>query len=225
MNRTLSNAIMNDRQSVLADLLATGVIAVIRADSGEQLVNVCRALAGGGVRACEITMTTPGALEAIAAAGRELGDEVVIGAGSVLDAATARAAILAGARFIFSPTLNIDTIEMAHRYDCVAVPGALTPTEILTAWSAGADVVKIFPANHFGPQYLRDIHAPLPQVKLTPTGGVDLNTAADWIKAGAAALGIGSSLVRKDLLASGNWDELSALAKKYVDIVARARRK
>jgi 2-dehydro-3-deoxyphosphogluconate aldolase/(4S)-4-hydroxy-2-oxoglutarate aldolase len=170
-------------------------------------------------------MTTPGALESIAAAGRSLGEEVLIGAGSVLDAGTARAAILAGARFIFSPTLNIDTIEMAHRYDCVAVPGALTPTEILTAWSAGADVVKIFPANHFGPQYLRDIHAPLPQVKLTPTGGVDLNTAADWIKAGAAALGIGSSLVRKDLLASGNWDELSALAKKYVDIVARARRK
>jgi 2-dehydro-3-deoxyphosphogluconate aldolase/(4S)-4-hydroxy-2-oxoglutarate aldolase len=225
MNRTLSNAIMNDRQSVVADLLATGVIAVIRADSGEQLVNVCRALAEGGVRACEITMTTPGALESIAAAGRSLGEEVLIGAGSVLDACTARAAILAGARFIFSPTLNIETIEMAHRYDCVAVPGALTPTEVLTAWSAGADVVKIFPANHFGPQYLRDIHAPLPQVKLTPTGGVDLNTAADWIKAGAVALGVGSSLVRKDLLASGDWDELSALAKKYVDIVAEARRK
>ena len=149
-------------------------------------------------------MTTPGALEAIAEASRELGDEALVGAGSVLDAATARAAILAGARFIFSPVLNLEVIEMAHRYDCVAVPGALTPTEILTAWSAGADVVKVFPANHFGPQYLRDIHGPMPQVKLTPTGGVDLTTAADWIKAGAVAVGVGSSLVKKDLIAGGS---------------------
>jgi 2-dehydro-3-deoxyphosphogluconate aldolase / (4S)-4-hydroxy-2-oxoglutarate aldolase len=214
---------MPDRLSTLADLTKVGVIAVIRADSGEQLVNVCRALAKGGVRACEITMTTPGALEAIAAASRALGDEALIGAGSVLDAPTARAAILAGARFIFSPILNVEVIEMAHRYDCVAVPGALTPTEILTAWSAGADVVKVFPANHFGPQYIKDIHGPMPQVKLTPTGGVDLNTAADWIKAGAVAIGVGSSLVKKDLLAAGRWDDLSALAKQYVDIVAKAR--
>jgi 2-dehydro-3-deoxyphosphogluconate aldolase/(4S)-4-hydroxy-2-oxoglutarate aldolase len=214
---------MHDRLSTLADLTNVGVIAVIRADSGEQLVNVCRALAKGGVRACEITMTTPGALEAIAAASRALGDEALIGAGSVLDAPTARAAILAGARFIFSPVLDFEVIEMAHRYDCVAVPGALTPTEILTAWSAGADVVKVFPANQFGPQYFKDLHGPMPQVKLTPTGGVDLNTAADWIKAGAVAIGVGSSLVKKDLLAAGKWDDLSALAKQYVDIVAKAR--
>jgi 2-dehydro-3-deoxyphosphogluconate aldolase/(4S)-4-hydroxy-2-oxoglutarate aldolase len=214
---------MPDRLATLDRLVRTGVIAVIRADSGEQLVSVCRALGAGGVSACEITMTTPGALEAIAQASRELGDAALVGAGSVLDAATARAAILAGARFIFSPILSIDVIAMAHRYDCVAVPGALTPTEILAAWSAGADVVKVFPANHFGPQYLRDIHGPLPQVKLTPTGGVDLNTAADWIKAGAVAVGVGSSLVKKDLLAGAKWDELSALAKKYVDIVAAAR--
>ena len=214
---------MADRLSTLNELIETGVIAVIRADSGGQLVNVCRALSQGGVKACEITMTTPGALEAIAAASRELGKEALVGAGSVLDAETARAAILAGARFIFSPILNADVIAMAHRYDCVAVPGAMTPTEILTAWSAGADVVKVFPANHFGPQYLRDVHGPMPQVKLTPTGGVDLNTAADWIKAGAVAIGVGSSLVKKDLLAAGEWDELSSLAKKYVDIVAAAR--
>ena len=215
---------MNDRLATLDRLVQTGVIAVIRADSGEQLVNVCRALGAGGVSACEITMTTPGALEAIAQASRELGDAALVGAGSVLDAATARAAILAGARFIFSPVLSLEVIEMAHRYDCVAVPGALTPTEILTAWSAGADVVKVFPANHFGPQYLRDIHGPMPQVKLTPTGGVDLTTAADWIKAGAVAVGVGSSLVKKDLIAGGKWDELSALAKQYVDIVAAARK-
>ena len=155
--------------------------------------------------------------------GGELGDAALVGAGSVLDAATARAAILAGARFIFSPVLSVDVIEMAHRYDCVAVPGALTPTEILTAWSAGADVVKVFPATSVGPSYLKDIHGPLPQVKLTPTGGVDLTTAADWIKAGAVALGVGSALVRKDLISGGKWDELSGLAKKFVDIVASAR--
>lgn len=214
---------MNDRLATLDRLVRTGVIAVIRADSGEQLVNVCRALGAGGVSACEITMTTPGALDAIAEASRELGDAALVGAGSVLDAATARAAILAGARFIFSPVLSLEVIEMAHRYDCVVVPGALTPTEILTAWSAGADVVKVFPANHFGPQYLRDIHGPLPQVKLTPTGGVDLSTAAEWIKAGAVALGVGSALVKKDLVSGAKWDELSALAKKFVEIVTAAR--
>ncbi|HYO23579.1 MAG TPA: bifunctional 4-hydroxy-2-oxoglutarate aldolase/2-dehydro-3-deoxy-phosphogluconate aldolase, partial [Lacipirellulaceae bacterium] len=161
---------MPDRLTTLDRLISTGVVAVIRADSGEQLVSVCRALGAGGISACEITMTTPGALEAIALASRELGDAALVGAGSVLDAATARAAILAGARFIFSQVFNLEIIQMAHRYDCVAVPGAMTPTEILAAWSAGADVVKVFPANHFGPQYLRDIHGPLPQVKLTPTG-------------------------------------------------------
>src|SRR5690606_35839512 len=189
-----------DLLTTLSQLIDTDVIAVIRADSGDQLVNVCRALSTGGVHACEITMTTPGALEAIAQASRELGKSALIGAGSVLDAETARAAILAGARFIFSPVLNLDVIQMAHRYDdvavaggwcfafwtvlslavlamarpygCVAVPGAMTPTEILTAWSAGADVVKVFPANHFGPQFLRDIHGALPHVKLTPPGGV-----------------------------------------------------
>ena len=215
---------MNDRLATLDRLVKTGVVAVIRADSGDQLVNVCRALGAGGVSACEITMTTPGALEAIAQASRELGDAALVGAGSVLDAATARAAILAGARFIFSPVLSLEVIEMAHRYDCVAVPGALTPTEILTAWSAGADVVKVFPANHFGPQYFKDIHGPMPQVKLTPTGGVDLTTAADWIKAGAVAIGVGSSLVKKDLITGAKWDDLSALAKKFVDIVAAARK-
>ena len=216
---------MQDRLAVLNDLFTTGVIAVIRADSGEQLVNVCRALAAGGVRACEITMTTPGAIEAIAAASKALGSEALVGAGSVLDAPTARAAILAGARFIVSPVLNEEVIQMAHRYDCVAVPGALSPTEIFRAWSAGADVVKVFPANHFGPQYLKDIHGPMPQVKLTPTGGVDLNTAADWIKAGAVAIGVGSSLVKKDLIAGAKWDDLAALARQYVDIVAKARGK
>jgi 2-dehydro-3-deoxyphosphogluconate aldolase/(4S)-4-hydroxy-2-oxoglutarate aldolase len=214
---------MPNRLATLAELQSTGVIAVIRADSPGELVDVCRALARGGVRACEITLTTPGAIEAIAEAGRVLGDEALIGAGTVLDAASARAAILAGAQFIFSPVLDRDVIEMAHRYDRVAVPGALTPTEILAAWTAGADVVKVFPANHFGPQYFRDLHGPMPQLRLTPTGGVDLSTTADWIKAGAVAVGVGSALVKKEFIAGRRWDDLAALARQFVDAVAKAR--
>ena len=212
------------RDATLEKLLAVGVVAVIRTDSGEQFVDICRALAAGGVTACEITMTSPGALEAIAAAKQELGDSALIGAGSVLDARTATAVVDAGAQFVFSPVFNREVLEITHRHDRVSVPGALTPTEIQAAWDAGADLVKVFPANHFGPQYFRDIHGPMPDVKLTPTGGVDLSTAAEWIKAGAVAIGVGSALVKKDLVAGRKWDELSALAAKYVEIVAAARK-
>ena len=213
----------SDRQTVLRRIEESGVIAVIRADSAQQLVDVCQALRDGGVIACEITMTTPNALDAIAQANDKLGDDCLIGVGSVLDPETARAAILAGAQFVFSPTFNADVIDVAHRYDRVAVPGTLTPTEIVAAWSAGADMVKIFPANHFGPQYIKDLKGPLPQIKVTPTGGVNLDTAADWIRAGAAALGVGSALVKKDLIRDANWSDLSRLAKQYIDIVARTR--
>ena len=215
---------MSARTETLQQLCSVGVVAVIRADSATQLVDVCRALAEGGVRACEITLTTPGAIEAIAAAAQQLGDAALIGAGSVTDAKTAEAVIAAGARFVFSPIFNPAVIATTHKHDCVAVPGALTPTEILAAWNAGADLVKVFPANHFGPQYFRDVHGPLPQVKLTPTGGVDLTTAGDWIKAGAAAIGVGSALVKKDFLVNKRWDDLSALARQYVEAVAAARR-
>jgi len=212
-----------DRRWVLGELERTGVIGVIRADSPDQLVDVCSALRDGGVLGCEITMTTPNALDAIAKAHEKLGQDCLIGVGSVLDAETARAAILAGAQFVFAPTFNAEVIAMAHRYDRLAVPGALTPTEILTAWSAGADLVKIFPANHFGPQYIKDLHGPMPQIKVTPTGGVNLDTAASWIKAGAAALGVGSSLISKDLIKARDWKGLASLAKQYVDIVRQAR--
>lgn len=201
----------------------TGVVAVIRADSPDQLIDVCAALREGGVLACEITMTTPKALNAIEQANDKLGDDCLIGVGSVLDPETARAAILAGAQFVFGPTLNPEVITMSHRYDRPCIPGALTPTEIIQAWSAGADMVKVFPANHFGPKFFKDVKAPLPQVKLTPTGGVDLNTAADWIAAGASALGVGSALVKKDFIKSKDWASLSALARQYIDIVAEAR--
>lgn len=211
------------RLAALSRMQETGIVAVIRADSPDQLVDICRTLAEGGVEVAEITMTTPGAIEAIATATRELGDKVLVGVGSVLDPETARMAILAGAAFVVGPTLNLDVIQMAHRYDRPCIPGGLTPTEILTAFQAGADVVKVFPANHFGPGYFKDLLAPMPQLKLTPTGGVDLNTAESWLKAGAVCLGVGSSLVKKDLIQSRNWPELAELASKFRAIVKQVR--
>ena len=215
--------IITGRNAIMSRIETTGLVAVIRADNPTQLVDVCKALAAGGVDVAEITMTTPGALKAIEQAANALGDDCLVGVGSVLDTETARAAILSGAQFVFGPTLNLDVIEMAHRYDKPVVPGALTPTEILAAWQGGADMVKVFPANHFGPKYFKDIKAPMPQVKLTPTGGVDLNTTADWLKAGAACLGVGSALVKKDMIKAGDWAGLTALAKQYRDIVDKTR--
>ena len=211
------------RSATLARIQRTGLIAVIRADSSAQLVDVCKALAEGGCEAMEITMTTPGALEAIAAARKEMGDRCLVGVGSVLDPETARAAIVAGAQFVFAPTLNLGVIEMAHRFDTVVVTGAFTPTEILTATQAGADMVKVFPANHFGPKYFKDILAPMPHLKLTPTGGVDLDTAEEWLRAGAAALGVGSSLVKKDLIKAKDWAALTKLTRQFREIVERVR--
>ncbi len=169
-------------------------------------------------------MTTPGALKAIEQAANELGDKCIIGVGSVLDPETARAAILAGAQFVVAPTTNLDVIELCHRYDKPIIPGALTPTEIINAWQAGADVIKVFPANHFGPKYFKDVLAPMPQLKLTPTGGVSLDTAADWIQAGAVCLGVGSSLVKKDMIKRKDWKGLSSLARQFRDIVEQARK-
>ena len=214
---------LTGRNATVARIETCGLVAVIRADSPGELVDVCRALAEGGVEVAEITMTTPGALDAIARANEALGETCLIGVGSVLDAETARAAILAGARFIFAPTLNTEVIAMAHRYDRPAVPGAMTPTEILTAWQAGADLVKVFPANHFGPTYFKDLLAPMPQLKLTPTGGVNLDTAADWLKAGAACLGVGSALVKKDLIRNRDWAGLTDLARRFRSIVDEHR--
>lgn len=213
-----------NRQSITQAIENSGIVGVIRAESADQLVEVCCALRDGGVVVSEITMTTPNALETITAARRELDEECLIGVGTVLDVPTAEAAINAGAQFVVSPTLDLDIIDAVHRHDLPVVPGALSPTEIHTAWAGGADMVKVFPANHFGPRYFRDLRAPMPHLKLTPTGGVDLETAADWIKAGAVALGVGSALVRKDLLRDCNWRALTDLARRYVEIVAAARR-
>lgn len=214
---------MSAKSKIIQTLLNPGIIAVIRADSSEQLMNVAEALLAGGVPTMEVTMTTPNAIQVIADVKKKLGDKICMGVGTVLDAETARTAILAGAEYVVTPVLKLDAIELCRRYAKPIVAGAYTPTEALTAWEAGADFIKIFPADRLGPGYIKAIKAPLPQLEIIPTGGVDLNTAADFIKAGCAALAAGSSLVSKKVLAEKNWSELSATAQKFVKVIAEAR--
>jgi 2-dehydro-3-deoxyphosphogluconate aldolase/(4S)-4-hydroxy-2-oxoglutarate aldolase len=212
-----------NRESTLKRIEAGGIVAVVRSDSGERLVNVARALAEGGVTAIEITFTVPDAIDVIRRVRRELGDTIALGAGTVLDPETARAALLAGAEYIVAPTLNLDVIKLCRRYDKAVMPGAFTPTEILTAWEAGADVVKVFPADVGGPAYLKAIKAPLPQVRLMPTGGVDLDTAEAFLKAGAFCLGTGSSLVDTKAVAAGDYDAIRQRASQFAAVIARVR--
>ncbi|MBC7352369.1 MAG: bifunctional 4-hydroxy-2-oxoglutarate aldolase/2-dehydro-3-deoxy-phosphogluconate aldolase [Thermogutta sp.] len=209
--------------AVLARILDCGVVAVMRSDRGDVLADVAEKLASGGVTAIEVTFTVPRAHRVLEAVASRLGDRIVLGAGTVLDPETARIAILSGAEFIVSPTLNVAVIEMCKRYGKLVFPGAFTPTEILTAWQAGADIVKVFPADVGGPAYFKAIHGPLPSIRLMPTGGVDLDTAADFIRAGACALGVGSALVRPQLVRSGNLTEIESLARQFVEIVRQAR--
>jgi 2-dehydro-3-deoxyphosphogluconate aldolase / (4S)-4-hydroxy-2-oxoglutarate aldolase len=201
-----------------------GVIAVVRLDDLSKAVPLTEALVAGGVRAVEFTFTNPAAAEAIAAASAMLGSRALIGAGSVLDAETARVAILAGARFVVTPTVSQSTIELGNRYGVATTIGALTPTEILTAWQAGATFVKVFPANLGGPRYLRDVLGPLPQLKLIPTGGVDVDNAGEFIRAGAVAVALGSNLVDGRSVATEDWETITARAQAIVDAVAQARR-
>jgi 2-dehydro-3-deoxyphosphogluconate aldolase/(4S)-4-hydroxy-2-oxoglutarate aldolase len=200
-----------------------GIVAVVRAQSSEQLIDVAGALLDGGVDCIEITMTTPNALQVIADCRKAMGDSALIGVGSVLDAKTAEDAIEAGAQYVVSPVFMSEVIITAHAAGLPCVPGALTPTEIQDATNAGADLVKVFPGGAFGPSYFKAVLAPMPHLKLTPTGGVNLDTAADWIRAGAETLGVGSALVTKTALASGNMDEIRDLAGQYVKIVADTR--
>jgi 2-dehydro-3-deoxyphosphogluconate aldolase/(4S)-4-hydroxy-2-oxoglutarate aldolase len=179
-------------------------------------VNVAEALKAGGMDVIEFTCSTPGAIDMIKQASAHFGDEVLMGAGTVLDPETARAAILAGAEFIVTPALNLDTVELCNRYGKPIVPGALTPTEILTAWQAGADMVKVFPASIGGPKYIKAVLAPLPQLRLVPTGGVSAENAAEYLKAGATALGVGGNLVNKEAVAKGDWGAITAEAKKLI---------
>src|SRR5437870_12826684 len=207
------------KDQILAQMLEAGVVAVIRAQSADQLSHIAAALLEGGVPAIEVTMSTPKALAGIEALADSLGDRAIVGVGTVLDAQTCRDAIAAGAQFVVSPVLDEEVIATTRRYGKISIPGAFTPSEILRAWTLGADVVKVFPSTSVGPSYIRDILAPLPQVRLTPTGGVDLKNAADWIKAGAVCLGVGSSLVTKEALAKSDWGSITANARAFVSAV------
>ena len=211
------------RETTLKRILDGGIVAVVRADSGARLAEVVKALAEGGVTAAELTFTVPDAVEVIKQVRREVGDAVVLGAGTVLDPETARAALLAGAEYIVSPTVNVDVIRLCRRYDKVVMPGAFTPTEVVAAWEAGADVVKIFPAEVGGPAYLKALRGPLPQIRMMPTGGVDLNTAEAFLKAGACCLGVGGSLVEPKAVASGDFARLRDLAAQFAAIVRKFR--
>jgi 2-dehydro-3-deoxyphosphogluconate aldolase/(4S)-4-hydroxy-2-oxoglutarate aldolase len=211
------------KENHLRQILEGGIVAVVRSPDGRQLVEVCRALADGGVRVAEITMTVPDALDVLRQVRQALGERVLLGAGTILDPETARAALLAGAEYLVCPTVNLDVIRLCQRYGKVVMPGAFTPTEILTAWEAGADIVKVFPAEVVGPAFFKALRGPLPQVRLMPTGGVDLSTAADFLRAGACCLGVGSQMIEPQAVAERNFERIRELARQYVAIVQQVR--
>ncbi len=212
------------RQQIAHTIQETGIIPVIRATSAEQARSAAEAVERGGIRVIEVTMTVPGAIRVMEKVAEQMGGQVLLGAGTVLDPETARAAILAGAQFLVAPSLNARVIEMAHRYSKVVVPGALTPTEVLSAWDAGADFVKVFPAGNVGgPRYIKALKAPFPHIELVPTGGVNLETATDFLLAGAAALGVGAELVDAKALAAGRLEVIEENARKFLACVRKAR--
>ena len=214
-----------EKAAVLRQLEEIGLVPVLRAESVEQALALADAIAAGGVTVLEVTMTVPGAIDVM----RRLAErrpEILIGAGTVLDAETARMCILEGAQFVVSPALNMGTIEMCHRYSVAVLPGALTPTEIVTAWQAGADVVKVFPAGAMGgPKYLTSLKGPLPHIRMVPTGGVTLGNAAEFLEAGAFALGVGSDLVAAKMIAGGRPEAITEIAMKYLEIVRKFKPK
>jgi len=212
------------KPEVIRRIAEVGVVPVVRAQSADEAMRVVEAIREGGVPVLEITMTVPGAIGVIEQVGRRFGADVLLGAGTVLDAETARACILAGARFVVSPALDRGTIELCRRYSVAVMPGALTPTEVMAAWTAGADVVKIFPCGAVGgASYIKSLKAPLPQIEMIPTGGVSVKTAADFIRAGSMALGVGADLVDTQAIRDGNARVVTEKAREYVRLVQEAR--
>jgi len=212
-----------DRHSTASALETLGVVAVVRLKDAARVRAAVDALAEGGVRAIEVTMTVPGAVDVLHEITRALPPEFVVGAGTVLDADTARAVIDAGASFVVGPVFRPELIHVCHERGAAVIPGCFSPTEILAAHDAGADIVKVFPATSLGPQFIKDVRAPLPQVKLMPTGGVSLDNAGDWIRAGAVAVGLGSALVDAIAIARGDFDVITANARRVMSSVAAAR--
>jgi 2-dehydro-3-deoxyphosphogluconate aldolase/(4S)-4-hydroxy-2-oxoglutarate aldolase len=211
-------------QEILAFITEIGIVPVVRTPSAEAAIRSIEAIYSGGVRAAEVTMTVPGAIKALEKLADKFGDKIMLGAGTVLDPETARACMLAGAQFFVTPTLKLATIEIIKRYSKVICAGALTPTEVLTAWEHGADVVKVFPANSLGgPKYIKALKGPLPHIQMIPTGGVNLETAGEFLKAGACAVAVGGELVDAKLIKENRYDEMEARAKLYLKAVADAR--
>ncbi|MBL8210375.1 MAG: bifunctional 4-hydroxy-2-oxoglutarate aldolase/2-dehydro-3-deoxy-phosphogluconate aldolase [Bryobacterales bacterium] len=214
-----------DKKTILTNIVSIGIVPIVRCDSAEDALAAVDAVYEGGIRAVEITMTVPGAIQALEKVADKLGDKIVLGAGTVLDPETCRACFLAGAQFIVTPALRTSTIEMARRYSKPIMPGALTPTEVLTAWEAGADFVKVFPAGNMGgPKYIKALKGPLPQVEMIPTGGVNLETAGEFLKAGAAAVAVGGELVDAKSLKEKKYGNITEKAKQYLQVIADARK-
>ena len=216
-------AVRGRTEELVERITAAGLIAVIRADSADKAIRVSRALHAGGVEVLEIAMTTPGGVDAVRMVADELGDTAIIGAGTVLSSRTAHAVVEAGAEFVFAPNTDEQVIETVKSLDRAVVPGALTPTEVARAMNAGADLIKLFPANVFGPGYIKDLKGPYPTVRITPTGGVTADNMNQWFAAGAEAVGVGTAMIRKDLVREQRWDELTGVAEQYVEAVRRAR--
>jgi 2-dehydro-3-deoxyphosphogluconate aldolase / (4S)-4-hydroxy-2-oxoglutarate aldolase len=211
------------KQEEINNLLSSGVVAVVRRVEKEKVMHVISALVEGGVTAIEMTMDSEDVFNTIQEAKESFGHKAVIGAGTVLDGETALMAIQAGAEFIFAPTLNQNTINVANRYGKIVIPGVFTPTEILQAYEWGADIVKVFPASVLGPSFIKDVKGPLSHIPMMPTGGVHLGNVGEYIKAGAVAVGVGGSLLNKELIANNEWDKLKDLAKDFVSEVKKAR--
>ena len=213
-----------NKAEIVKHIEEVGLVPVVRASSADEAMQVIDAIKAGGVNVLEITMTVPGAVKVIEKVADKYGSDVLIGAGTVLDPETARACLLAGAQFIVSPALNLDTIALCNRYSAPICPGVLTPTEVITAWSAGVDFVKVFPCGSVGgASYVKNLKGPFPQVKIIPTGGVSLKTAADFIAAGASALGVGTDLVNIKAIKDGNPEVVTEAAKQYIEIIKQAR--
>ena len=212
------------KQQILSSIKDIGIVPIVRTTSTESAIRSVEAIYNGGIRAAEITMTVPGAIQALEKVADALGDKMVLGAGTVLDPETARLAMLAGAEFFVSPNLRLATIELAQRYSKVVMPGALTPTEVLTAWEAGADIVKVFPCGNLGgPKYIKALRAPFPHIEMIPTGGVNLETAGEFLKAGACAVAVGAELVDAKSVKEGRYDLIEEKARQYLAVIAKAR--
>src|SRR5579884_2693772 len=212
------------KEAIMSAITGIGIVPVVRTDTAEGAVQAIDAIYRGGIRAAEITMTVPGAIRALEKVADQFGDDIVLGAGTVLDPETARACMLAGASFFVTPALKLSVIEMARRYSKPIMPGALTPTEVLTAWEAGADAIKIFPCGTVGgAKYIKALKAPFPQIEMVPTGGVNLETCGDFLKAGACAVGVGAELIDAATIKAGKYEVFEDRAKQFMAAVAKAR--